>query len=78
MAKRFGVNITRTITIEQTVYVTARTTRDALDKVQSHFDGGKGGDAYVEFKNAKGFAKDAEGDDISEAIEVNDAWEEDE
>ena len=78
MAKRFGVNITRTITVEQTVYVTARDEDAACQKVQDHYDAGKGGDPYVEFKGAKGLAKDAEGEDINEEVEVNDAFQEDE
>jgi hypothetical protein len=78
MLKNFGVNITRTITIEQTVYVTARSESEAQEKVQGHYDSGKGGDPHVTFKDAKGFAKDAEGENITEEIEINDVYEEEE
>ena len=45
--------------------------------MQDHYNGGRAGDAYVDFKNAKGFAKLAEGGDLSESISVDDAWEND-
>lgn len=72
--KRYGVNVTRTITIDQTVYVTARSDDEAMEKVQAHYDAGKGGDAHVTFKKAIGLAKDADGGDINETVSVDDAW----
>jgi hypothetical protein len=78
MAKRFGVNLTRTISVDQTVYVTARNESEARQKVQDHYDSGKGGDPHVTFKDAKGFAKDAEGETVIEEVEINDAYEEEE
>jgi hypothetical protein len=78
MAKRFGVNILRTIRVEQTVYVTARSESEATEKVRAHYDNGKGGDPHVTFKDAKGFAKDADSEEITEEVDINDAYEEEE
>ena len=57
--------------------MTAQNEDLARQKVQDHYNGGRAGDAYVDFKNAKGFAKLAEGGDLSESISVDDAWEND-
>ena len=76
-SKRYGVNITRTITLEQTVYIVAKSDTDAIERVQQGAEAGRGGDAYVEFRRAKGIFKDAEGDEINEEIQVDDAWEAD-
>lgn len=73
--KKYRVNVTRTITLEQYVVVGANNDAEASQKVQDHYDAGKGGDPFVTFKNAKGFAKDAEGDEITERFEVSDAEE---
>lgn len=76
-SKRFGVNITRTIVLDQTIYVSARDESEAMDKVREGHEAGRGGDPYVDFRRAKGVFKDAEGGEINEAIEVDDAWETD-
>ncbi len=78
MAKKFGVNITRTFTLEQTVYVSAKNDEDATEKVQNHYDNGKGGAGRIVIKDAKGLAKDAEDGEFREEFEVNDAYEEEE
>lgn len=43
MGRRFGVNITRTITLEQTVYIVAKNDADAMAKVQEGAEAGRGG-----------------------------------
>jgi hypothetical protein len=75
MSKRYGVNITRTITVEQTVYVMASNASGAREKVQRHYDDGKGGEAYIEFRHAKGLALNVETDNQTESFETGDAWE---
>jgi hypothetical protein len=76
--KRYAVNVTRTITLEQTVYVRARSDTDAMERVQQAADGGQGGDPYVEFRKPRGAFKDPEGGEINEEIQVDDAYQEDE
>lgn len=76
MGRRFGVNITRTITLEQTVYIVAKNDADAMAKVQEGAEAGRGGDAYVEFRRTRGVFKDAEDTgEITEDIQVDDAYE---
>ena len=76
--KRFGVNVTRTITVDQTVYVTAHNEAEAMKVVQDCYDNGRAGDAHVTFKGAKVFFKEPYESETIESIEVNEAYEEDE
>ena len=76
--KRIGVTITRTITLEQTVYIRAKNVFDAMERVKEKTQGIDVGDPYVTFKGAKGIFKDAEGGEINEEIQVDDAFEDEE
>jgi hypothetical protein len=75
--KRWGVNVTRTITLEQTIYVNARNESSAMDKVQNSFDNGKAGNPYVTYAGSKDFWVEPELCDINEEISVDDAHEAD-
>lgn len=79
MAKRFRVNLTRTITVECTMVVASRNGDDAAEKVRSRADDGKLGEPHVTFKEfGKKTPIDFDDINVSESIDVEDAFEEEE